>query len=133
MSQPRLQVHSSENFPIVEWDSASIYPGYATAWCSDMDDLLKQDRPFVLIYSGGDGNETSSDRMLRGTWLREHKSIMAHRLLALIHVEPDLQKRQMLEEMLPKLVSAFGTSQAARADKAEAIALAHSVLATGRL
>jgi hypothetical protein len=70
---------------------------------------------------------------MRGAWLKSHKEMLDGILLALIHVEPEPTKRAQLEEMLPMLVKAFGTPQAARASRDEAESLGRHVLAGGRM
>ncbi|QBP14119.1 GntR family transcriptional regulator [Cupriavidus metallidurans] len=121
-------VHDLKDFPIVRFDAASIYEGYGDRWCDEMDELLARNQPFVLIYLAI-GDESDADRFKRGAWLKRNKDAMALNLLALIHVEPNEEKRQKLQTMLPKLVVAFGTPQAARASVSEAEALARQLLA----
>ncbi|WP_238897680.1 GntR family transcriptional regulator [Achromobacter xylosoxidans] len=132
MSQ-QPKVHDTSDFPIVRFDGASIYDGYGSAWCAEMDELVARGKPFVLIYVAGGPEEAQDDRVKRGVWLKTHKETLGDTLLALIHVEPEPAKRAQLEAMLPKLVQAFGTPQAARATHADAEALARHVLAGGRV
>lgn len=113
MSQ-QPKVHDTSDFPIVRFDGASIYNGYSSAWCAEMDELVACGKPFVLIYVAGGPEETLDDRAQRGVWLKTHKETLGGTLLALIHVEPDSDKRAQLEAMLPKLVQAFGTPQSTR-------------------
>lgn len=132
MSQ-QPKVHDTSDFPIVRFDGASIYNGYSSAWCAEMDELVACGKPFVLIYVAGGPEETLDDRAQRGVWLKTHKETLGGTLLALIHVEPDSDKRAQLEAMLPKLIQAFGTPQSTRATHADAEALARYVLAGGRV
>mgnify|MGYP007030632121 CR=1 FL=1 len=39
MSQ-QPKVHDTSDFPIVRFDGASIYNGYSSAWCAEMDELV---------------------------------------------------------------------------------------------
>ena len=126
-------VHDASDFPLVHFDGASIYDGYAAAWCAEMDEFVARGKPFVLIYTAGGPEEAQDDRVKRGAWLKTHKGALEGSLLALIHVEPEPAKRAQLEAMLPKLVQAFGTPQAARASRADAEALGRHILAGGRI
>ena len=132
MSQ-QPKVHDTSDFPIVRFDGASIYNGYSSAWCAEMDELVACGKPFVLIYVAGGPEETLDDRAQRGVWLKNQKEVIDGILLALIHVEPEPAKRAQLENMLPKLAQAFGIPQAARASLDDAEALARHVLAGGRV
>ena len=132
MSQ-QPKVHDISDFPIVRFNGANIYDGYGSAWCAEMDELVARRKPFVLIYVAGGPEEALDDRAQRGVWLKTHKETLGGTLLALIHVEPELDKRAQLEAMLPKLVQAFGTPQSTRASHADAEALARHVLAGGRI
>ena len=132
--QQQPKVHDASDFPIVRLEVSSIYEGYGASWCAEMDEFLARGKPFVLIYvHAGGPDEAHDDRVMRGAWLKSHKEMLDGILLALIHVEPEPTKRAQLEEMLPKLVKAFGTPQAARASRDEAEALGRHVLAGGRM
>ena len=131
--QQQPKVHDASDFPIVRFEGSSIYEGYGAPWCAEMDEFLARGKPFILIYVAGGPDEAHDDRVMRGAWLKSHKEMLDGILLALIHVEPEPTKRAQLEEMLPMLVKAFGTPQAARASRDEAEALGRHVLAGGRM
>lgn len=126
-------IHDTSHFPIVYFYGSSVRPGYGDAWCAEMDALSAGDDPFVLIYVAGGPEEELEDRAKRGAWLKANKSLVEGKLLALIHVEPDDAKRAVLEKMLPKLVQAFGTPQAARGSQVDAEDLARLALAGGKI
>lgn len=130
---PDFELHDVSEFPIVRFQANQIYKGCGDVWCAEMDLLLTRNEPFVLIYLPATRDEDHEDRKMRGLWLKSNKDALSGKCLGLIVVEPDDKKRAALEAMLPNLVHAFGTPQAARATQAEAEALGHHVLVGGSL
>jgi hypothetical protein len=128
-----LLLHDKTDFPIVRLDPAAVLPGYAAAWCDEMDALLAEGWPFVLIYPASDRHEGHEDRKRRGLWLKANKDRLAEVCLAMIIVEPDVGKRAELESIFPNLVRAFGTPQAACPSREDAEALGRHVLSGGKL
>lgn len=128
MSAEPFALHDVTDFPLVRLTGDTAVAGYAARWCGEMDRLIAGSQPFVLIYPSGERAETHEDRVTRGSWLKRNKAALAGKCLALIVIEPDPARRADLEAMFPALVKAFGTPQAARANAAEAEALALSLL-----
>lgn len=128
-----LPVHDRSDFPIVRLNPAATLPGYAAAWSEEMDALISDGWPFVLIYPASERHEGHEDRKQRGLWLKANKDKLAATCRAFIVVEPDAAKRAELELIFPNLVRAFGTPQAACATRAEAEVLGRHVLSGGQL
>ena len=129
MDRESFTLHDVSTFPIVRLrNEAASSPGYAPAWCAEMDRLLASQKPFALIYPVRRTDEPHDDRVARGLWLKRNKAALAARCRALIVVEPDPDRRQALEAAFPSLVRAFGTPQAACATDRDAVALARQVL-----
>lgn len=126
-------IHDRSDFPIVPLDPSSTLPGYATAWCEEMDALVAEGQPFVLVYPASERHEGHEDRRQRGLWLKNNKERLAAICLAFIVVEPDAAKRAELEMVFPNLARAFGTLQAACASRGEAEALGRHPLSGGQL
>ena len=133
MDRAAFTLHDVSAFPVVRMRNGdACTPGYAPAWCREMDALLGRNTPFVLIYQRRRNDEPHDDRVARGLWLKRNKDALAERCRALIIVEPDRDRRAALDAAFPSLVRAFGTPQAACATDEEAVALARQALrATG--
>ena len=115
MSQ-QPKVHDTSDFPIVRFDGASIYNGYSSAWCAEMDELVACGKPFVLIYVAGGPEETLDDRAQprRLAEDSQRRRLAAHCSRSSTSNRVRIMRAQ-LETMLPKLVQAFGTPQSTRA------------------
>lgn len=128
-----FSLHDIGEFPLVRFIGSTMSAGYATQWCAEMDRLVGEGVPFVLIYPPGEREEVHEDRVTRGGWLKRNKGTLSSQCVALIVIEPDAERRAELEAMFPNLVKAFGTPQATRASPAEAESLARHLLAGGVL
>lgn len=128
-----LTIHDLTDFPVVRLQPDAAVRGYASTWCTEMDELLARGDRFVLIYPLATRQEDHEDRKLRGTWLKHNKEALAAACLALVIVEPDSDKRTALEAHMAGTMRAFGTPQAAVASIAEAEALARRLLAGEKL
>lgn len=133
MQTDLFTLHNMTDYPLVRFVGDTAVAGYAAQWCGEMDKLVAGSQPFVLIYPPGERVEAHEDRVIRGGWLKRNKAALADRCLALIVIEPDTARRAELEAMFPNLVKAFGSPQAARANTAEAEALARHLLKGGTL
>lgn len=129
MDREPFTLHDVSTFPIVRLRAEEARPpGYATAWCQEMDRLLAGEKPFVLVYPGRRDDEPHDDRVARGLWLKRNKEVLAGRCRALIVVEPDSDRRRALEAAFPGLVRAFGTPQVACATDQDTVSLARQAL-----
>jgi hypothetical protein len=128
MAVPNLSLHDTADFPLVRFRSDIAEAGYGPTWCEEMDYLVEGNKPFVLIYPKAERDETHEDRKVRGAWLKQNKDHLAGTCLALIVVEPDATRRAELKAILPNLVRAFGTPQAATASLEDAVMLARRLL-----
>lgn len=133
MPNPTFSLHDIADFPLVRFRSEAADPGYAPAWCAEMNALVERSARFVLIYPKAEGDEAHEDRKARGVWLKQNKDRLAEVCLGLIVVEPDAAGRAELEAMLPDLVRAFGTPQVVTASMEDAQVLARRMLAGGAL
>lgn len=129
MDQTSFAVHDVSKFPLVRL-SAPL-SGVAAAWCLEVEALLKDGRPFVLLYPAPDGEEPDEDRAIRGIWMMRNRGGLEESCLGLILVEPRRDRREALEAMFPGLERSFGVPQYARPDFAAAEVLARSLLEAG--
>ncbi len=55
MNRAAFTLHDVSAFPVVRMRNGdACAPGYAPAWCREMDALLGRNTPFVLIYEGAE-------------------------------------------------------------------------------
>lgn len=125
-------VHDVSDFPIIRSRPEAIVPGYAGRWVSEMEALLMQGQPFVVIFPGGQAEEAHEDRKRRGIWLKANKQVLGRLCLSLIAIEPDRLKRIALRAQTAMATKAFGIAMEIAASSEEAAALATRQIATGR-
>lgn len=115
-----LEVFDVSEFPLVIALNDAIVAGYAPRWERDMNVLVQQDRPFVLLFVSPRPEEPHEDRKHRGLWLKQHKDDLARVCKALITVEPDAQEREASNANAAAMSKAFGMPLEAVATLAEA-------------
>ena len=123
-----FHIYDVSNFPLVVGRAEAMLPGYAARWRDEMTALVGQDRAFVLIHTARD-EEAHEDRKQRALWLKQHKAPLGRSCRALIHIEPDPDKRAAMAEQAQMAVKAFGVPVAMAATMAEALALGNDALA----
>lgn len=124
-----LLLHDARDFPLVRSGLSPAREGHGVDWCADMDQLMAQDRRFILIDHAMDHDESHEDRKIRGAWMKRHREVLARLCIARIIIEPDPARRAALQAMLPKLNQAFGIVQGVCETPELAGVLAHELLA----
>ncbi|MDE1996589.1 MAG: hypothetical protein KGI75_29090, partial [Rhizobiaceae bacterium] len=124
----RFVLHDVARFPIVIFRSELAQGGFAAAWMREMDALLEGGQPFVIISDAPSRTEDHEDFRARGVWLKANKDKLAIYCKALIHIEPDAERREALSAMVVGFARAFGVAQLVAGDEATAEHLATSVL-----
>ncbi|WP_206243689.1 hypothetical protein [Novosphingobium terrae] len=122
-------LHDLAHFPIVLFRSEAATPGYAALWQQEMDALLAQGRPFVLLFPDGRAEEEHEDRKQRALWLKQNREGLAALCLSLITVEPDAGKRLALEAQSAMAARAFGIPMAVSPSPQQAHAMAQALIA----
>ncbi|OCC04002.1 hypothetical protein BA190_16070 [Labrys sp. WJW] len=125
-------VHDVSGFPIIRSRPEAIVPGYAGRWMSEMEALLAQGQPFVVVFPAGHAEEAHEDRKRRGIWLKANKQALGRLCLSLIAIEPDRLKRVALRAQTAMATKAFGIAMEIAASSEEATALAARLIVTGR-
>lgn len=129
MNLEAFTVHDASAFPLVRLRPDAMQPGYAPRWEIEMNALLKQERPFVVIFPTLRSEESHDDRKLRGIWLKRNKQLLGERCLSLISVEPDTGKRFALKAQAAMAEKAFGIPAEIVASDRDAESLARQLLA----
>ncbi|AOY90983.1 hypothetical protein BKK79_03510 [Cupriavidus sp. USMAA2-4] len=105
-------VHDIAAFPLVWTRREAVRPGYAAQWEREMDELLRQQFPFVILMPERQAEEEHADRKVRALWLKRNKEALARLCKAVIAVEPDALKRVALNAQAALAVKAFGVPMA---------------------
>ncbi|PAJ77783.1 hypothetical protein [Burkholderia ubonensis] len=117
-------VHDISRFPFCVFRAQAATPGYAPQWEKEIDALVREGAPFVVVYVSLDADETHEDRKHRAVWLKQNKAALGAACKALISVEPDPERRARVAEQGEMAVKAFGIPHEAVASLDEAAALA---------
>lgn len=133
MTLADFKLHDIARFPIVCLRGSGLPPGYGRAWADEMDALLRQGKPFVLIFPDTIENETHEDQKLRTKWLKSNKQALASICRGIFSVEPDKAKRLLKRVQGAVAAKAFGLHLAVVPDVDAAEVLAALVLAGGSL
>ncbi|KVP93955.1 hypothetical protein WJ96_12355 [Burkholderia ubonensis] len=117
-------VHDISRFPFCVFRAQAATPGYALQWEKEIDALMREGAPFVVVYVSLDADETHEDRKHRAVWLKQNKAALGAVCKALISVEPDPERRARVTEQGETAVKAFGIPHEAVASLDEAVTLA---------
>ncbi|KVU40474.1 hypothetical protein WK68_01275 [Burkholderia ubonensis] len=117
-------VHDISRFPFCVFRAQAATPGYALQWEKEIDALMREGAPFVVVYVSLDADETHEDRKHRAVWLKRNKAALGAVCKALISVEPDPERRARVAEQGETAVKAFGIPHEAVASLDEAVTLA---------
>ncbi|KVA75898.1 hypothetical protein WM36_07180 [Burkholderia ubonensis] len=125
-------VHDISRFPFCVFRAQAATPGYALQWEKEIDALMREGAPFVVVYVSLDADETHEDRKHRAVWLKQNKAALGAVCKALISVEPDPERRARVAEQGETAVKAFRIPHEAVASLDEAVTLAARLTDTDR-
>jgi hypothetical protein len=103
-----FKLHDVSRFPIVVLHGRGLPAGYGPTWATEMEMLLNQDRPFVMIFPDSVENEDHEDQKLRTVFLKTNKSRLAEQCQGIFSVEPNKAKRLLKRAQGAALAAAFG-------------------------
>lgn len=130
MSSLPLSVIDATRFPVLSIDGANMAPGDGARIIDDLEALIQNGRPFVLIISHGNGPQSQQhdDDKERMLWLKENKARLAAVCKGIISVAPDPERFAQTEKQTAGLRAALGIHFAAADSLASAEALAADLL-----
>jgi len=114
-------LHDIARFPLV-LAKGDTSPGYAAQWEREMQALMGQGKPFVLIHPQARAEDAHEDRKRRGLWLKQNKQALGVCCKAVISVEPDDDRRAALAGQSAMAEKAFGLPMRMAATLAQACA-----------
>jgi hypothetical protein len=116
-------------FPIVRIAGRDLPHGYIAQWVTEMEALLAQGQPFVLIFLNTVQNPAHDDQKGLMLWIKAHKRELARLCRVMISIEPDRVMRLAKRAQGLAIVVALGFRFAVVADEARANELAARALA----
>jgi hypothetical protein len=108
MQVEHFKLHDVSRFPVVKLSGRGLPPGYGPTWASEMEMLLAQDVPFVLIFLDSAENETHDDQKLRTKWLKANKGRLAEMCRGIFSIEPNKAVRLLKRAQGAVVAAAFG-------------------------
>ncbi|MCA6113195.1 hypothetical protein [Bradyrhizobium cenepequi] len=103
-----FKLHDVSRFPVVVLHGRGLPPGYAPNWASEMEALLGQERPFVMIFPDSVEDEAHEDQKLRTVFLKANKARLAARCQGIFSVEPNKAKRLLKRAQGAVIAASFG-------------------------
>jgi hypothetical protein len=103
-----FKLHEVSRFPVVVLHGRGLPAGYGPTWASELEMLLDQDRPFVMIFPDSVEDEDHEDQKLRALFLKRNKSRLAAKCRGIFSVEPNKAKRLLKRAQGAVIAAAFG-------------------------
>ncbi|MPZ41038.1 MAG: GntR family transcriptional regulator [Rhizobiales bacterium] len=129
MRKEDFKLHDVSRFPIVVLHGRSLPPGYGPTWANELEALLSQDRPFVMIFPNSVQDEAHEDQKLRTVFLKANRERLAAKCIGIFGVEPNKATRLLKRVQGAALAAAFGLRFRVVATVEEAERLASLALA----
>ncbi|MBF1801167.1 GntR family transcriptional regulator [Alloalcanivorax profundimaris] len=125
-----FQVHDVADFPLVRLMPEGLPEGYAVQWEAEMETLIGQPDPFVMVVAAieGEHREAHEDRKRRTLWMKRNRDTLARRCRGMVAVEPDTTKRTMMRAQSAALAGLFKVPLRIVATAEEADRLARAFL-----
>jgi hypothetical protein len=102
------KLHDVSRFPVVVLHGRGLPPGYGPTWASEMESLLSQDQPFVMIFPSSVENEDHEDQKLRAVFLKANKARLAAKCRGIFGIEPNKATRLLKRVQGAAIAAAFG-------------------------
>lgn len=133
MRAENFKLHDVSRFPIVVLHGRGLPPGYGPIWASEMEALLSQDKPFVMIFPDSVEDEDHADQKLRTVFLKTNKARLAAKCQGIFGVEQNKAMRLVKRVQGAAIAVAFGlkfrvTASVEEAERLAALALTGEAL-----
>lgn len=129
----RFTVFDIRQFPLVIMRNQAIVPGYTKRWEEELNKLIAQALPFVIVFPPNrPKEETNEDRKCRMRWFKANKQKFGSVCRALISVEPDIQEREKQMAHAKEMISFFGVPLETAASQEEALTLGEKLMTGDR-
>jgi hypothetical protein len=124
-----FRYYDVSEFPVVRIAGRDLPHGYITQWITEIEALLAQGEPFVLIFLNTVQSPAHEDQKGMMLWIKAHKRELARLCRVMISIEPDRMLRIAKRAQGLAIVIALGFRFAVVADAAKANELAMRALA----
>ncbi len=129
LSSQRFTVYDIRQFPLVIMRNQAIVPGYTKQWEEELNQLIAQALPFVIVFPANrPKEETNEDRKRRMRWFKANKAEFSRICYAMISVEPDPQEREQLVAQAKEMFKFFGVPLETVTDMEEALMLGEKLM-----
>lgn len=128
IDQSAFRFHEVTDFPVVRIAGRGLPHGYAQQWAAEMNTLLAQRTPFVLIFLNTVQDQIHDDRKGMMMWLRKNKAELKRLCPVMISIEPDPVIRLAKRTQGLVLSGALGLRFVVVAERGQAEALAQRAL-----
>lgn len=131
MTLDDFKIHDVRAFPIVRLFPESLPAGYSLLWEEEMDALLGQPTPFVILMGNTEvAVEAHEDRKRRTLWLKRNRDGLEQRCKGLVGVQPNAVKRLVMQTHSATLSALFKVPLRIVASDEEAETLGRALLAS---
>ncbi|WOD30017.1 GntR family transcriptional regulator [Alloalcanivorax xenomutans] len=108
MTLDDFEIHDISAFPVVRFFPESLPEGYALRWEEEMDALIAQPEPFVVLLGNAEvAEETHQDRKRRTLWLKRNRDALARACKGMVGVQPNAAKRLVMQTQSAALAGLF--------------------------
>jgi hypothetical protein len=116
-------------FPVIVLPTDHVQAGYAEQWIAEMEILMAEDEPFVILVSGERTPEPHEDQKARGLWFKTNRTRLSQLCRGFVTVEEDEAQRCTRRKQAANLQAAFGFPMVVAASAEDAEAAARDLLA----
>ena len=104
----QFHIYDVSHFPVCVYREDQAVPGFASEWIKEMELLIENQQPFVLVLNEVKTQESHDDYRDRGVWLKHNKDRLAQYCKGMITIESDQERRAMAEKQGELAAKAFG-------------------------
>ena len=128
MNRDQFFFHDLSHFPIVTAKHGGAPDGYSASWIREMEMLVNNPQPFVLVVPDMRQEAGHEDRKAMVEWQTTNMPRLRARCRAFIAVERDAEALEKIRKRAEKMARAFDMPFLAVASATEAMQCAREVL-----
>lgn len=92
-------VFDVKEFPLVCFNQCAVKQGYAGQWEVEMQQLIENGAPFVMVYDHMRAEETPADWRQRGDWLIHHRQRVSKWCKGMVSIETEASRCEELSKI----------------------------------
>lgn len=130
LNQQQFTLYDIQRFPIVSMRNQATAADYVKQWEKELNELLAQAQPFVIIFPPDGGKKESiEDHKCQLQWFRINKERFGKVCRALISIAPNSKERQLQQDYSKMMSYTFGTEVEIVSSLAQALQLSRRFVA----